>query len=276
MNLLQTLIFGLIGGLSDILPVSAQAHGRLLTFLYGQDSPPALLKLFIHLGIIAALYYNCHTHILKLLRAYKLSRIPKRRRRRPLDTNSVMDLRLIETMLVPLIFGFLFYNKITSLVSTLSILAAVLFVNGILLYVPQFFPGSNKSSMHITPADGILMGLGATASLVPGVSCVGMVTAVGSVRGADRTYALNIALLLNIPVNIGFAVYDALGIIGQGVDGFSFSLLIGCLLGALGALGGTLLGIGIMKKLASSHGFGAFAYYCWGAAMLIFILFLSV
>ena len=37
-----------------------------------------------------------------------------------------------------------------------------------------------------------------------------------------------------------------------------------------------LLAILIMKKLAASRGFGIFAFYSWGAAMFLFILFLSV
>lgn len=276
MNLLQTLLYGLIGGLSDILPISAQAHSRLLTFLYGQDGEPNLLRLIVRMGVIAALYFNCHTHILKILRAYKLSRVPKRRRRRPLDMSSVMDLRLMETMLLPLILGFIFYRRLSALVSTMSILAAVLLVNGVILYIPQFLPGSNKSSLHITPADGILMGLSATLSLIPGISCVGMVCSVGAVRGVDRSYGLNMALLLNMLVNVGLAIYDIIAIAGQGTGGFGFSLLMTYLASGVAAFGGTLLAIALMKKLATSRGFGVFAYYCWGLSMLLFILFLTV
>lgn len=276
MNLLQTILYGLMGGLSDSLPVSAQAHSSLLLFLLGQDAEPAVLGLLVRLGIIAGLYYGCHIHILKILRAYKLSRVPKRRRRRPLDMSSVMDLKLMQTMVLPLIFGFVFYKKLTGWVSSLSILAAVLFLNGLILYIPQFLPGSNKSSLHITPADGILMGLGAACSLVPGLSCTGMVLSIGSVRGADRSYALNMALLLNILVNIGLLVVDVLAIVEQGVAGLTFVRLMMYLAGGVAACGGTLLGVFILKKLASTSGFGFFAYYCWGIAMLLFILFLTV
>lgn len=276
MNLLETIIYGLIGGLTDSLPVSAQAHGSLLIFLFGQDSEPNLLRFTVHMGVIAGLYYSCHTHILKILRAYRLSRVPKRSRRRPLDMSSVMDLRLIQTMLLPLVAGFLFYGRIASLVSSLSILAAVLFLNGILLYIPQFLPGSNKSSLHITPADGILMGLGAAASVLPGLSCTGMVMSIGSVRGADRVYSMNMALLLNFFYNVGLMVYDVIAIVGQGVESFSFTMLLIDLVGGLAACGGTLLGIALLRKLAAGRGWGFFAYYCWGTAMLLFILFLSV
>lgn len=276
MNLLETILYGLIGGLTDILPVSARAHGSLLMFLLGQDSEPDLLRFTVHMGVIAGLYYSCHTHILRILRAYRLSRVPKRRRRRPLDMNSVMDLRLVQTMLLPLILSLIFYRTMNSWVSSLSILAAVLFANGVLLYIPQFLPGSNKSSLHITPWDGIFMGLGAAASVMPGLSCTGLVISVGSVRGVDRGYALNMAMLLNIFYNAGMMVFDCIAMVGQGISGFSFAMLLMDLAGGVAACGGTLLGVALMKKLVSSRGWGFFAYYCWGAAMLLFILFLSV
>lgn len=276
MNLLQTLIYGFFGGLSDILPVSAQAHGKLFLTIFGLDSEPALLRLLIHIGIFAALYINCTNHILRISRAYRLSRVPKRRRTRPLDTNSLMDLRVLQTMAIPLIFGFIFYGKFTSLVSILSVLAWVVFLNGVVLYLPQFFPGSNKNALSISPFDSLLMGLGATLSLIPGVSCIGMVTAVASVRGTDRNYALNMALLLNGIVMIGLGVYDVIELVSSGVGSLSFGIFMSYLLAAAASFGGALLGIFILKKLAATRGFGIFALYCWGLSMLIFILFLSV
>lgn len=276
MNLLQSIFYGFFAGLSDILPVSAQAHRMLLTTLFGEDSEPVILRLLIHIGTIAALYFHCQNHILRISRAYKLSRVPKRRRTRPLDMNSLMDLRMLQTMLVPLIFGFIFYEKLSSVVSILSVLSWVLLLNGILLYVPQFLPGSNKTSLSFSPFDSVLMGMGAVASLIPGISCVGAVTSIATVRGADRTFALNMALMLNILVNIGLAVYDVMALLSGGIGGLSFVNILGFVLAAAAAFGGTMLGIAVMKKLAATRGFGIFAYYCWGAAMLVFILFLSV
>ena len=276
MNLIETLFYGFLSGLSDIVPVSAQTHRTLLITLFGEDSEPPLLRLLIHIGTVAALYFGCQNHILRIFRAYRISRIPKRRRTRPLDMSGLMDLRMLQTMLIPLIFAFIFYQKITSLVTILSVLSFVLLLNGVILYIPQYLPGSNKDSLSLSPLDGILMGLAAAASLVPGISCVGAVISVAAVRGADRTFSLNIALLTNLLVNLGLAVYDVIAILGTGLAGISFGTLLGYLLAMVAAFGGTLLGITLMKKLAATRGFGMFAYYCWGAAMFLFVLFLSV
>ena len=72
MSLLQSLLFGLISGLSDILPVSSQAHKAMMLKVFGMNGEEALLRLFIHAGILAALYYCCANQIMRF------SRMPRR------------------------------------------------------------------------------------------------------------------------------------------------------------------------------------------------------
>lgn len=275
MNWIETILFGLFAGLADILPVSAQAHRMLLRTLFGEGAEPAVLRLLIHIATLAALYYSCQTHILRISRATKLAKIPKRRRKRPLDAVALMDFSMLKTMLIPVIFGFIFYDKISSAVSILSVLSFTLLVNGVILFVPQFLPGSNKDSQTMTPLDSLLMGLGAVASMLPGISCIGTVSSLAIVRGADKKYALNISLLLNIAMTVGLILMDIIAILGEGIT-LSFVLAVKYLLCAGAAFVGTYLGVKLMRKLASTVGFGIFAYYCWGAALFSFILFLSI
>ena len=55
LNWLQSLLFGLISGLTDILPVSATAHRMLLLKFYGVKSTTSLTALLLHLCVFAAL-----------------------------------------------------------------------------------------------------------------------------------------------------------------------------------------------------------------------------
>lgn len=277
LNWIESILYGLFAGLADILPVSSQAHRMLLISLFGEGSEPVLLRLLVHISTLAALYYSCRSHITRITRARKLAQIPKRRRKRPLDTFALMDFSMLRNMLVPVAFGFLFYNRISSLVSILSVLAFTLFLNGIILFVPQYLPGSNKDSQSMTPLDSLLMGLGAVVSMLPGISCIGIVTSIGTIRGADKRFALNMALLLNIAMTVGLILFDIIAIVtGAGLGTLSFGVFFSYILSAAAAFGGTFLGIKIMRKMASTVGFGGFAYYCWGAALFSFILFLTI
>ena len=56
MNLFQTMVYGLVSGIAEILPISSQAHRLLILKLFGQSREPELLRLLIDLGVLAALY----------------------------------------------------------------------------------------------------------------------------------------------------------------------------------------------------------------------------
>lgn len=269
---LESILFGFVSGISDILPVSAQAHRLLLLKVLGANREPGLLRLMTHLGILAAVYWNCLPQITKILRAMSLARIPKRRRRRPLDTKSLMDFRLWRTMILPVILVYFFYGKISVLNNKLILMAMLLFVNGIILYIPQFLPGSNKDSRSLSRVEGLLMGLGGAASVLPGISGIGTTLSVGSVCGVDRSYGLNMALLMHMVVTVALIVFDVMALISVGLEGFSFGVLLSSLLAVVAAFLGTTIGIRFMRSLALEKGFSSFAYYCWGVALFTFIL----
>lgn len=276
LNFIQSLIYGLIAGLADILPVSAQAHKLILLKVFGTDSEPAVLRLLIHLATLGALYYGCRSQIMRLIRQDKLAKIPKRRRKRPVDMRSIMDIRLLKTMLIPVIIGFAVYFKTINIGNSLMWVAVFLFINGLVLFVPRLLPSGNKDSRSMSRFDGLMMGLGATAAALPGISSIGAATSIASVRGTDRTYALNMALLMHMAVTVGMIIYDLAALVTGGAGTLSFGILMGYLFAALCAFCGAVLGIRTMRALAVHTGFDVFAYYCWGVALFAFILYLSV
>ena len=272
LNWYESILYGLLSGLTDILPVSAQAHRVLLLKFFGMKGDADLLHLLIHLGIFAALYISCQQQIVRMSRARSLAKIPKRRRKRPLDTRSLMDFSLLKTMAIPVILSLFLYEKASSLGSKLFWVAILLFLNGIILYVPQFLPGSNRDSRTLSRVEGLLMGLGGAFSILPGVSAIGAATSIGSVCGVERSYSLNMALIMNMVINIGLIILDVMGIIANGLGDLSFIIAIRYIVSALVAFGGTMLGIRIMRTLTANVGYGLFGLYCFGLSLFTFIL----
>ena len=103
LNWLESIIFGLLSGLGEILPVSARAHGILLLKIFGAEDNSHLFYLLVHLALLAAVYISCLNQIVRYLRARSISRIPKKKRKRPLDIRSLMDSRFLITMMLPVI-----------------------------------------------------------------------------------------------------------------------------------------------------------------------------
>lgn len=269
---IESLLFGIITGLTEILPVSAQAHSRILLKFMGRGDSAALLDLFIHLGILAAIYLSCQSHILKMVRAKNMSRIPKRKRKRPLDTRSLMDLSLLQTMLLPVILVLLVWKKLEGFSSNTIIMATLLFLNGLILYIPQFLPSSNKDCRSLSRVEGLLMGLGGSLFAIPGLSGMGASLSVASVTGVERKYGLNMILLMQMGVMAGKVVYDLLDLISVGIEAMSVLILISYLLAAAASFVAAFLAVKILRHLAENKGFSSFAYYSWGLALFTFVL----
>lgn len=275
MNWFQSLLLGLLSGLAEILPVSAHAHRLVMLKLFGATSEPALLRLMIHLGTLASLYYCLRNHVVRMTRAQRLSQIPKKRRKRPLDTKSLADFRLLKTTLIPIVIGFLFYSKTAVLGNKLLIVAAALMVNGLILYIPQFLPGSTRESDQMSPVDGLLLGLGVAVATIPGLSAIGLALSIASIRGMEKKAALNIALLMNIPMVLGLTVHDVISILSGGLSGVSIGLVFSSLLAAAAAFAGVFLGIKLLRKISDTIGYAGFGFYCWGTALFTFFIFLT-
>lgn len=272
LNWLETLLFGFVSGLAEILPVSARAHNILLLKVFGAQNQAGLQYLLIHISELAALYSVSRSQLVKMARARALAQIPKKKRKRPLDVKSLMDYRFLRTMLLPVVLAYLAYGKVNSLNFSLMSLAGLIFLNGLVLYIPQFLPGSNKDARTLSRLDGLYMGLGGALSILPGFSGIGTAVSIGAVRGVEPGYALNMTLIMNMAVTIGLIVYDILAIITGGLGGLTAMMLLQYLVTAAAAFLGTILGIRMMKNMTSGGGYSVFAYYCWGVALFTFIL----
>lgn len=268
----ESCIFGLFSGLLDIIPVSADAHRILLLKFFGVKASSDFLNLLIHMAVFTALYYSSQTHLVRMRRARALARVPKRKRKRPLDMRSMMDWSMLKTMLIPAILGVFLRKYTAGMGSKLMLVSFFLFLNGLILYVPQFFPTSNRDSRTLSRVEGLLMGLGGAASAVPGISAIGATTSIASVCGVDRTYGLNMALMMNMGITGGLMVYDLLGIVANGFGLSSVLAFVSYLFSAAAAFGGAMLGIKLMRQLSAGQGFSVFGVYCWGLALFTFIL----
>lgn len=272
---LQSTVLGFLSGLTDILPVCAQAHKAILLKMFGSDVEPPVMRLMIHLATLAALYYCCSAQIMRMNRQLKLAKVPKKRRKRPVDVRVIMDFRLLRVTLIPLVLAYLIYSKTSVHNMALSWIALYTLLNAVILYLPVLLPTGNKDSRTFSPFEGILMGLGASLSVIPGVSAIGSMNAVGSLCGGDRTYVLNMSFLVQMAVTLLLIVYDVMLLLEIGAGTISFAILLSYLLSAAAAFAGVFLGVRVMRALAANVGFNGFAYYSLGLALFTFILYLQ-
>ena len=61
MNWLESLLYGLVSGFAEFLPVSAAAHQALMKRLFGVDVQTGFLDFLVHAAVLAALCFSCRT-----------------------------------------------------------------------------------------------------------------------------------------------------------------------------------------------------------------------
>lgn len=269
---LQSLLYGFLAGLTEIFPVSAQVHKVLLVKFFGTEGTTEFLDFIIHTAVLGGLYVSCRGQLVRISRARALARIPKNRRKRPLDIRTLMDVKLLQTMLIPVIPALFAYQWTFSFKNRLILLSAFLFLNGVMLYVPQFLPSGNKDARNMSHAEGFFIGLGGAAAVLPGISAIGASTSIASVCGADRSYSLNMALLMDMVLTAGFLVVDLIAVFTNGVGTFSFLIFLRYLISAGLAFAATLLAVRLLRMLAAKHTFALFGLYSFGVALFTFIL----
>lgn len=275
MSWFETVLFGFVSGLTEFFPVSAPAHQTLLLKLFGTTVGP-VLNIAIHAAVLLGLYQSCGEYIHQMLREQRLMQVPRSRRKRQPDMVKILDMRLLRTASIVLVLGFVLYTRITQWQWDLQYIAAVLIVNGILVYIPMHISTGNKDARSMSQMDAILLGLAGCLGMVPGVSRVGMISSAAVVRGAGHEQALNWSLLLSIPALIGLIGFDIYGIMTVGMGAISLQVLLQIILAAAAAYAGAQVSIRAMRFMAVQVGFSAFSYYCWGAAMFCFIMYLTV
>lgn len=274
MDWLWTIVYGFLAGLAEFLPVSSQAHQNLAAAVFGLESSAPLRQFLIRAACLAALLACCRREISKLQHDRRNAKIPARRRTRPVDSRSIATLRLLKTASIPMVIGLLFYQQATQWVSTLAVLALVLLINGVLLFLPQYVRSGNKDARTMSRMDGVLMGIAGSLSVFPGISRIGAIHFVAAIRGADKSYALQFALLLSIPAIIALLVFDAVAVF-SGIEKLSFAVLIQYALAMTAAYLGSRFAISTVRSLTIRTGYFGFAYYCWGMALISMILFLT-
>jgi undecaprenyl-diphosphatase len=267
---LESLIYGLISGFAEFLPVSSLAHQTIYLKLIGASNHP-ILRFCAHLGSFGAVLMLLFTLLLRLRREQKIAHMGRNRRRQP-DETALMEARLLRMALISMFVVFFGYRLVGQLYQRMWLLAILIGINGIMLYLPPYLPGANKGAVSLSALDGMLIGLSAGAGIVPGISTMGWSITTAKLRGTDKRYATEVALMLTLGSLPAWMLIDVIEAFGAA----SFSgpiFLYGVTVAAASFLSG-YLSIKFMRFLAVKAGYSGFAYYCWGTALFALILYL--
>ena len=254
MEYIKFIIYGLIQGLTEFIPVSSTAHLKIISQFLGIDDPGPSLSAIIQLGSVLAIFWYFKNDIFKV-----------RRKSSKEILNYLFHERLFWSILIgtiPIVFlgGTIklfvpyFFDKF--LRSNLSI-AIVSFLMAIFMFVAD---SSKKGSINLKNhqySDGFLIGLAQAFAIFPGVSRSGVTISTGLVAGWERVDSAKFSFILGIPAISLAAFVELISSFNQFLS-FSFLPLV---VGLTTAFASSLVAIDFLLKYFSSNGLKLFILY---------------
>lgn len=273
-NWIQAVLYGIISGLSEFVPVSSQAHQLILRSLFGIHDVDHLMNLFAHLGMLTALGVTTGSYIKRSLHEHSFSKTSRRRRKRQVNPQAVCDVNFISTACIPMLLSFLLYSKTQQWENKVPIVSIFLLVNGIILLIPMYLAKGNKDSRHMSSFDAVLFGVASALSAFPGISRIGIGSSFAIARGADPNYAYKWSLFLSAPVLFVLICFDLASLFAVGLAGAGAVYILKCILCGVFSHIGASLAITLLKAITLRNGISGLSYYSFGAALFAFILYL--
>ena len=274
MRFFESLIYGLLSGLAEFLPVSAQAHQALVMQLFGRTQREPLRDLLVHIALIAALLTAARSLFHKVRGVQMISAHAGSRGLRHAAAKSLFDLQLVRTASIPMVLLTIIYLIAAKWEFAPTAMAIILVINGLLVIVPEYMRHGNKDARAMTALESVTIGVVSGLSALPGISRIGGCLSAATALGADRQNSTGWALLLSLPALVAYAVVDLIRLFIIGIPGFRFLILLGYIVSAGMAYVGGYLSVLLLRFIIEHRGMSSFAFYSWGMALFMFVLYL--
>ena len=195
MDLIQSIIIGIIEGITEFLPISSTGHMIITSSVMGieKDEFVKLFEIAIQLGAILSVV------VLYWKKFFDFSRWQ-------------FYIKLIIAVIPALILGKLFSEKIDTLLESPTVVAISLLLGGIiLLFIDKVFvnPSINEEK-NISYQKGFIIGIWQCLAMIPGVSRSAASIIGGMQQKLTRSTAAEFSFFLAVPTMVAATGYKLL------------------------------------------------------------------
>jgi undecaprenyl-diphosphatase len=225
MSWFESLILGLVQGLTEFLPISSSAHLRLTAVAFDWQDPGAAFTAVTQIGTETAVIIYFRKDIARILSAWFRS-LTDRSVRGELEARMGW---LVIIGSIPIgVLGLTLQDAIEGPFRDLRLIAINLIVLGVILGVADWLvrrdaiggrhraARERKTLEQLSVRDGLLYGLCQAMALVPGVSRSGATITGGLFLGYRREAAARYSFLLAIPAVLASGAYELTEIGAEG------------------------------------------------------------
>ena len=288
--ILQALLYGVVEGITEWLPISSTGHLIILDDIFNiQSTYPEFWDFFlvvIQLGAILAV----------ILRFFKeLNPInPKLKREERNDIWKVWLKIIIGVIPVCFVALLLQVLDLDKYLDNTLIVAIALIVYGFIFIVLETYIKKDQRKFITCKDLGLIgkeekyfkyestkdlpytivlaIGLSQILSLIPGTSRSGVTIVTALLLGCSRTCGAEFSFYLSIPVMIGASLVKLISFVGEGVA-WDLNMTLYLVFGLLAAFITSLIIINTLMKFIKKHTFIGFGYYRILLGLVLVLLF---
>ena len=265
MTFLESILLGILQGLTEFLPISSSGHLVLAQTFLGLKEPLVFFDVMLHVGTLAAVLVVYREAIGKLVVGGVSTLVDTQFWRKPTATfNASNELKFIWLILLGSIptgvIAVLFKSELESFFDEIRLVSIMLILTGVILQLPRLRKqnvGSSDISTGILKTwHAPLIGIAQGCAITPGISRSGTTISLALFLGIPAKTAAAYSFLLSIPAILGAVVLkirDAgdttipLYIVGTGMLA---SFIVG------------YIALRLLLALLNRGKFSLFSYYC--------------
>ena len=263
---LDSLVLGVVEGLTEFLPVSSTGHLTIAEKILGlpiDNKGVTAYTAIIQMGAIAAVLVYFFSDIVRIVSAWGKGLVKA-------EVRGSFDYRfgwfVIWGSLPIAVIGFLARDLISGSLRSLWVVAFALIIWGGVMLLAEAVAKQDRGERELNLADALIIGFAQCLALVPGVSRSGATISVGLMRGLDRVTATRLAFLLGIPALLGAGVYELPSALKTGTVGW-LPTLIGTVVSFVVAYAS----VAWLLRYVAGHTIRIFVWYRWALAAAIIV-----
>lgn len=263
MHILIAIILGIVEGVTEFLPISSTGHLIVAEKALGFHDVNDMFTVVVQLGaILAVIFFYWRDLLNKLFGLFRW------------DKAAVRFWQLLIIGTIPAGIVGLLLNDSMDKITKPIVVACMLIIGGIILWLVDRKPVDHTE--HVVEIErmpfkrALIVGLGQSVAIIPGVSRSGATIVTGLATGLNRPTATAFSFYLSIPVMV---LASGLKLLQHGDQ---LSQLAGgapaLIAGVVAAFITALLSVSWLLRYISRHNFKPFAYYRIAAGVIILAL----
>jgi undecaprenyl-diphosphatase len=259
MSYIQSLLLGILQGLTEFLPVSSSGHLVILEHLLKTPSAARMAVVAVlHIGTALALIVYFRAELARIF-AGMFSRTSEKR-----SANWKIAGYVALASIPAGVVGLLARHRIEAVFSSPGIVGPMLLVTGAFVLATRLAPERGRQVGWLV---ALFVGLAQAVAIMPGISRSGATVAAALFLGLDRDKAFEFSFILSVPIVLIAAVKELLDVNWT---------LVGAGGVAVGVVAAFVFGLGalvLLRRAVISRRFFWFGFYCLaaGLAALLFV-----